>query len=551
MKKIYLIIFSFICLFGCAFGVKANELNSINTTVYIDQNGDGHVTEVWDLTANEGTESYHSFGNLEDREITDFKVSMDGTTYTRENTWNVNASKSAKAYKNGINYTSDGLELCWGIEYGTHTYTLNYIIKDLVWQYSDRQILYFSFLPQNMDPAPREFQITFKGDTAFTDIKYSSYGFNSENAITNGEVVLKSKGNMSSNEYVVALIGFPNSTFNLDITKSGTYDTVVDEALEGAKLNESKSFWNTFIPIVLTASIFGLVIFALVQASKSKDRIDKTEFIIPKDINNFRDIPFDKDILKAYYVGKEESIMKEENIMGAIILKWIKEKKIEMVPTEKDGILDFNKDDNYYIDITKLQNLPNNIEANLASILNVASNNSGKVKPKDFEKYSQNHYQKIERWLEDAESYSKSLLINEGYIITGEENYSKNGKRKVYKFTAKLRDEFIKLKGLKQFLEDMTLIDEKKAIEVHVWDEYLIFAESLGIADKVAKQFEKFHPAEYSQSNYYHSYYWVSSFSTHSVSAAMRARSAASSGGSFSGGGMSSGGFSSGGGGVR
>ena len=67
MKKIYLIIFSFICLFGCAYGVKANELNSINTTVYIDQNGDGHVTEVWNLTADEGTESYHSFGNLEDR----------------------------------------------------------------------------------------------------------------------------------------------------------------------------------------------------------------------------------------------------------------------------------------------------------------------------------------------------------------------------------------------------------------------------------------------------------------------------------------------------
>ena len=27
-------------------------------------------------------------------------------------------------------------------------------------------------------------------------------------------------------------------------------------------------------------------------------------------------------------------------------------------------------------------------------------------------------------------AYSKSLLINEGYIITGEENYSKNGKEK-------------------------------------------------------------------------------------------------------------------------
>ena len=45
-----------------------------------------------------------------------------------------------------------------------------------------------------MNPAPRSFQITFKGDTAFNDIKYSSYGFNSENTNTNGEVVLKSKG---------------------------------------------------------------------------------------------------------------------------------------------------------------------------------------------------------------------------------------------------------------------------------------------------------------------------------------------------------------------
>ena len=70
MKKIYLIIFSFLCLFSFNFIVKANELKSIDTTVYIDPNGNGHVTEVWQLDADEGTESYHSFGNMTDREIT-------------------------------------------------------------------------------------------------------------------------------------------------------------------------------------------------------------------------------------------------------------------------------------------------------------------------------------------------------------------------------------------------------------------------------------------------------------------------------------------------
>ena len=147
MKKIYLLFFTLICLFAVP-TVKANTLDSIDTDVYIDENGNGHVTEVWKLTANEGTESYHSFGNLEDRRITDFTVSRDNQNYTAINNWNVDATKQEKANKNGINYTNDGLELCWGIEYGSHTYTLNYTINNLVWQYDDNQILYFAFLPQ-------------------------------------------------------------------------------------------------------------------------------------------------------------------------------------------------------------------------------------------------------------------------------------------------------------------------------------------------------------------------------------------------------------------
>lgn len=546
MKKFHLLIFTILCFF--TFGsAKANTLDSIETTVYIDQNGNGHVTEVWTLDANEGTESYHSFGNMTDREITNFTVSMDGTNYQTQSYWNVNASKDQKAYKNGINYTSDGLELCWGIEYGTHTYEINYTIENLVWQYDDNQILYFSFLPQNMDPAPKSYKITFQTGNPLSDIKYSSYGFKSNNNLSSEEITMQSDGSMASKEYVVALIGFPNNTFNLNISRSGTYDDVASEALEGATLNEENDVpWFAFI------CVFALIIFIIYASKKSGTKYDKSEFILPKkkDIPNFRDIPFDKNIIKAYFIGEEEGIMEEKYIMSAILLKWIKENKITMVPTE-GGVIDFNKDDNFYIDITNLKYLDNAVEASLSSILKGASQDN-KVYPKEFKKFTKNNYKRINDWLDLVKNTSKNLLITDDYLV------STTKKRKtLLKFTPKLKDEYLKLYGLKKFLEDMSNIEEKRAIEVHIWDEYLIFASAFGIADKVAKQFKEFHAEEFTNDpyyyNFYNSYYWATTFSSLSVREARSAEYAASarSGGSFSGGGFSSGGFSSGGGGVR
>ncbi len=547
MKKIYLILFSILCFF--TFGeAKANTLESINTTVDIDQNGNGHVTEIWKLNADEGTEIYHSFGNMEDRKITDFTASRDGQIYNAVSNWNIDWSKSQKNNKNGINYTDDGLELCWGIEYGFHTYTIQYTIENLVWQYDNNQVLYFTFLPKDMDPAPNIFNLTIKVNEDPSNIKYSSYGFDSTNTIQNGGINFKSNGAMNSNEYVVALVGFPNGTFIPTITKSGTYEDVANEALEGAKLNERNNLIDNILPIIILILFCGIAIIIFIKAIRSKDRYDETEFIIPKDINNFRDIPFNKDVMQAYFIGFRKNIMKRENIMGAILLKWIKEEKIKMIPTE-GGILDFNKNDNYYLDLTNLENVDNKAEERLKSILLEAADSNKTLTPKTFKKWCKVHYERINNWLEDLPEISRDILIENGYIEKSEENYTKNKTRKVYKLTSKLADEFIKLKGLKKFLEDMTLIDDKKAIEVHMWDEYLIFAQSFGIADKVAKQFKDFHPVEYDENMiYYNNYIWINTFTLSSINAARNAASAASSGGSFSGGGMSSGGFSSGGG---
>ena len=57
-----------------------------------------------------------------------------------------------------------------------------------------------------------------------------------------------------------------------------------------------------------------------------------------------------------------------------------------------------------------------------------------------------------------------------------------------------LREDAIQLKGLKKFLLDFSRMPERNYHEVHIWEEYLIFATLLGIADKVEEQFSKLYP---------------------------------------------------------
>ena len=61
-------------------------------------------------------------------------------------------------------------------------------------------------------------------------------------------------------------------------------------------------------------------------------------------------------------------------------------------------------------------------------------------------------------------------------------------------FESDLKQEAEILLGLKNFLLDYSLIDERSHIEVKVWESYLIYAQLLGITDKVNTEFKKLYP---------------------------------------------------------
>ena len=102
-------------------------------------------------------------------------------------------------------------------------------------------------------------------------------------------------------------------------------------------------------------------------------------------------------------------------------------------------------------------------------------------------------------------------------------------------------------------------MNEKQPLEVHLWDEYLMFAYVFGMADQVAKKFKDLYPEItqlMEQNNFdYTTMVFVNNISSSSVHAATSARAAAQSyssgGGGFSSGGGGGGSFGGGGGGSR
>ena len=122
-----------------------------------------------------------------------------------------------------------------------------------------------------------------------------------------------------------------------------------------------------------------------------------------------------------------------------------------------------------------------------------------------------------------------------------------------------MEEEAIHLVGLKKFLKEFSEMHKKQAIEVNLWEYYLMYAQIFGMAKEVAKQFKNLYPEIVRNMEEagidYTNVVLMNNFSTTTVNAASAAKVKAESyssgggGGSFGGGGGGSFGGGSGGGG--
>lgn len=558
MKKI---IFTLV-LFLVPSIILANEINNIDMKIYVDNNGTAHVTEEWTTKLNEGTEGYKPYYNLGKSKISNFKVSMNGKEYTYKSDYDINASFNEKKYKNGFHYIDNGVELCFGItNYGKNTYILSYDISNFVVNTSDNyQMIYWTLFPYDYNPSPERVYIKIYSDFKYADTLdvwgYGKYG--APTYVYDGYIEMDSESTVTSSEYMTILVKFPENTFTLDTAVDKTFDEYLNMANEGATTYkvQKKNFFQkllSYIPVLISIFIPFAIVFIAIRSSIVNGYGYKNNKVInKKETPLFRDIPCNKDIYYANTLTKLNNEIftgyKETNIFGAIILKWVKENKVKFINQTK-GVFDKETSS---IDLTLNPTFDNVLEKELFDIMHEASID-GILETKELEKWCNKNYSKFFNLFERINTVEIHKLKNDNHIYN---RTDKNECKKKNVMDDTIYEESVKLYGLKKFLDEFSKIDTREVLEVHIWDEYLMFAYIFGIADKVAKQLKNLYPEVLEDPNNYidlDTILYINYLSNRSVNAASTARSRAESyssgGGGFSSGGGGGGSFGGGGGG--
>ncbi len=534
--KTFFLTLLFLAVLALFSNVKANSISKISMDIYVDNSATAHVTETWKCSASEGTEVYHPYYNLGNSKIQNLVVSDETQTYDTLSSWNTSGSLSSKAYKCGINKISNGVELCWGIsKYGSHTYTVKYDITNFVSELSDgNQMIYWTLIPYDFSNAIGSVYIKIHTTFNMTNtVNVWGYGNKGTAYVHNGYIEMDSDGTLPSSDYMTILAKFPKGTFNATNKLNHDFNYYFNMAEEGAQKNQKNETDLSEIISAIFLTIFFVVIFGIIFIGQSKYNFGVTK----KDLKNtkeyFRDIPCN-NLYKAYYLAYQGGLLKNKtDILGSIILKWIKDGIVIIKEINKKSAIVLSNADN--------SKITDNKELELFNMLYQASQD-GILESKEFEKWCRKHHEKILIWFDTIISREQNKLITSEELILNQKKIFGINKN-IYTFQPNLTEEIKHIAELKRYLLDYTLIPEREAIEVHLFEEYLIYAQMFGIAKQVAKQFKELYPEIIEESCYssYDNFLFVNTWCTHSISSANSASNSSSSsgggGGSFGGGG--------------
>jgi len=521
------------------------NLYDLNIKVVLSKNGDARITETREMYIDdEGTECYIGLANMGESQVKDLTVSDETGTRFINVDWDVDETRDWKTYKCGIVTTSRGYELCWGLgDEGERTYTTSYTITGLVRGYPDADAIRHVFLDTSVSPKPDHAKITIMTADTTMVINPDScgiWGFRFEGNLwfENGTIVAETTKAMSEEAGLFIMVQFPKGMFEPTIWENDTFENKKGEAFEGSDYASSDDdedmTWFEWVIFFLIYGVSALAavcsfvwhIFTVWHARRKAN----------KDLMWYRDIPLNGNLQEANNILNAYKYMHTDynNLMSACILKLI---QLGAITIETRPNIKGEMEPNFVIH--ELKNFGNQ-PVLMRKIFNIFKNAAGSdtvLEPKELKQYMKS---------------TCNQSITDSFINT------LHTKTSISKYKDR-EEEVRQLFGLRKFLKEFTLMDERGVCEVKLWKDYMIYATLFGIADRVIKEMKKVNPEYFNMDQVANQMadnmtlpliYSTLHHSTSSAVAAKAAREHRSSGGgghsSWGGGG---GGFSGGGGG--
>ena len=470
--------------------VARQEVKDLDINVVLNQDGSATVTQCWQVYVNEGTEWYIPVGDLGPMTIDGLEVSENGVAFqSMGRGWDVDWSRSRKTGKCGIVPKSNGAELCWGIgEYGDHVWTVTFRLTGLVMAYDDADALIFTWISPGLAASPEHAKVTIVPgfdcpEWTYDNTRVWGFGFYGDINVDGGKVVAETSESMSYSSKLITLVKFNSGIFQPAVVRGGPVQDMIDRALEGSSYGEDDddSFFMVLFGLLFCGGIF-LVLWAAI-ASALGFKWKKSVFGKTKIEGWYRDIPLEGNLLAAYYLlskGKRfEASAPANNLIGAYFLRWILSGSVRV----ENSLSSKNVDLTFLADSVSTES----VEEDLFRWARIAAGSNLVLEKGEFEKWSKKNYQKLTGWPDRAITAGKNWFYGHNYI------------KRAAEFTLDGQKEACHLVEFQNFLKDFTISDQREAIEVKLWKDYLVYAQLFGIADKVTKQFKKLYPAQFQE----------------------------------------------------
>lgn len=471
-----------------------NATHSVDIGLRLTPRGDALVEEVWDVELYHGTEYYLVRENLDGMTISGLSVTDEtGRGYTFEERWNVDRSLQEKALRCGFHKTSGGVEICWGLgAFGRHVYTVRYRMDGAVQSFDDYDALHIQLVSPGVSPLPQRVNVSIRPETgAFSEDNTGLWAFGYEGTALFGDGSLElatDRPFRSSSNSVIVLARFDKGMFSPRLSAPGSFQNHLEKAFGDSDYDSylKQQRWEKAMGILVMVLAILFVPFCLILFAISIRKYNERVFGVKKlkEIGYERDVPFGGDILATRYVLKGGvGTRSEAQTASAMILKMLKEGYIAAERTSSSSAqLSFRS-------AGKDPSTLSRAEKELFDMLKTASGDDLVLQDREWSRFSSRNSKDVANWVEGLSSQGYANLAAGGYrqsvsplVLTSEGQ--KQARRAV---------------GLRKYLKDFTLLDERRITEVSLWGDYIIFAALFGIADKIAKELKEIDPKAFEE----------------------------------------------------
>lgn len=567
----FLFFFALLFLYNNVVYAGSLELYNLNYNVTLNSDGTANVTETWDIGIDDTNTLFKTFelDNSKYSGISDVSL-VETTNNMRKNFTRINVEKyhvDKNCYYALINSKHE-FEIAWGVHeddsYSRRKFEMSYTIQDAIKNYADVSEFYWQFISDSSSIYANNVTGTITLPTnVLVDENFRVWAHGPLNGTirkASNNTAFFEVNNLPSNTMLEARIVTPNYVFtnNNNVSSSYKLDSILSQEQDWAEeanqrreaiaKRQKMAKLITVVFFILT-NLLGIIISIKLIKKIKKYRVELKEapnFKPTMPSKYYRDIPNENaspaQAAFLYYFKTSAFSMHISNVISATILDLCLKKYLsfEMVKDRKNEIkivLNDNTD----------SSLLSKDELLIYKMLEKVSSKR-EFTMKEFEKYCKAHsssflkdYNLIEHHTKDEVvlhgNYDKNLIKQyENWLVKGISFmflaivsifmiiniipsiicsiYCFKISSKYHTLTQKGVDEKEAWIGLKNYMEDFSMMNEKEVPELVLWEKYLVFATAFGISDKVLKQLKVVYPqmldSEYMLSNDYSYLYFMS-----------------------------------------